>query len=293
VRPTIVVGLGGGGGWHALAWATNEALSSGARLVLCHACRPDSVLASRGPAAPTGLLELVDPALARAVTSARTRLGGDRVTLRVLPGRPEHLLVEGAADADLVVVGPPTASTPGPLGSTAHYVAAHAPCPVVVVRPVSGGREAPFAGHVVIGVKDSAAGRAALEFGFGYADAHARPVAAVHVSPDRHEDVWFDQQSPPTRAGARTADLGVLADEVEPWMRKYPAVAVKQAVHAGRPLPGLLRAATAAHLLVVGDHRHRPAARALLGTVADGALDRAGCPVAVVHDWDTQGGQTC
>ncbi|MEV1286490.1 universal stress protein [Micromonospora sp. NPDC049679] len=99
MRPTIVVGLGGGGGWHALAWATNEALSSGARLVLCHACRPDSVLASRGPAAPTGLPELVDPALARAVTSARTRLGGDRVTLRVLPGRPEHLLVEGAADA--------------------------------------------------------------------------------------------------------------------------------------------------------------------------------------------------
>jgi nucleotide-binding universal stress UspA family protein len=290
MRPTIVVGVGGGGGWNALAWATDEAVSTGARLVLCHACRPDSALASRGPAIPTGLLELADPALARAVASTRARLGGERVALCVLPGRAEHLLVEAAADADLLIVGPLPASAPRGFRSTTHYVAGHAPCPVVVVRPLAGGREAPFAGHVVVGVDDSAAGRAALEFGFGYADAHARPLAAVHVTADQRNDVRFDERIVLTHASGESAGLAELADEVELWMRKFPAVAVQRAMYAGRPLPGLLRAAAGARLLVVGDHGHGPGVRALLGTVSDGAIDRASCPVAVVNGWERRGG---
>ncbi|TNH31140.1 hypothetical protein FHG89_04015 [Micromonospora orduensis] len=154
-----------------------------------------------------------------AVASTRARLGGDRIALRVLPGRPGHLFVEAASDADLLIVGPPAASAPRGLGSTAHYVAAHAPCPVVVVRPLAGGREAAFAGHVVVGVDDSAAGRAALEFGFGYADTHVRPLAAVHVTADRCQDVPVRRADRLARAGLVTGGVVIAAeDNVDRWL---------------------------------------------------------------------------
>jgi nucleotide-binding universal stress UspA family protein len=288
VRPIIVVGLGGSRGWHALAWATDEAAATRGRLVVCHACQPDSPLARPGTAPSIALLELIDPALARAVATARSRLGGDRVTMRTAPGRPGRLLLDAAANADLVVVGAPGWSALGGMGSTAHRVAAHAPSPVVVVRTAVPGRDEPFAGHVVVGVDDSPAARAALEFGFAYADSHRRPLAAVHVATDGWQDVRHDASTLPTQVEESRGER-LLATEVEPWMSKYPAVAVNPALYAGRPLPGLLRAASGAHLLVVGDHRHGAAVRAVLGTVSDGAIDAAGCPVAVVPGYERRG----
>jgi nucleotide-binding universal stress UspA family protein len=289
MRSTIVAGLGGGNGWHALAWAADEATATGGRLVLCHACPADSPLAGRGPNAPIGLLELVDPQLARAVASARTRLGGNRVVLHVRPGRAEAVLLEAARDADLLVVGGPGRGRIRGVGSTTHHVAAHAPCPVVVARPV-GDAGGPFAGHVVIGVADTDAGRAALEFGFGHADVHRRPVAAVRVAAHVDQDYWYDETTLSTHFAAEPGDLRLLATEVEPWMRKYPQVQVKRGIFTGQPLPGLLRAARGAPLLVVGDHGHGRVMRALLGTVSDGAVHSAGGPVAVVHGLERRGG---
>lgn len=288
MRSTIVVGLGGAGGWHALAWAADEALATGGRLVLCHACPPESPLAASGPSAPMGRLELADPQLARAVASTRARLGGDRVALRVLPGRPAAVLVQAAADADLVVVGWPSRSGPHGLRSTAHHVAAHAPCSVVVARPIDG--RGPLAGHVVIGVDDSDAGRAALEFGFAHADLRRRPVAAVRVAAHADQDYWYDEATLSTHFTTEPADLNLLAAEVEPWMRKYPEVPVKRAVFTGQPVAGLTRAASGAALLVVGDHGRGRVARALLGTVSDGALETARGPVAVVHGFERRNG---
>jgi nucleotide-binding universal stress UspA family protein len=289
MRPTIVAGLGGTNGWHALAWAADQAMSTGGRLVLCHACPPQSPLAGRGPNAPIGLLELADPQLARAVASARARLGGNRVALQVRPGHAEAVLLDAARTADLVVVGGPGRGRIRGMGSTAHHVAAHAPCPVVVARPVTG-RGGPFTGHVVVGVADSDAGRAAREFGFGYADVHRGPVAAVRVVAHADQDYWYDETMLSTHFAAEPAQLGLLADEVEPWMRKYPQVPVKRAILTGQPLAGLLRAGRGAALLVVGDHGHGPVMRALLGTVSDGALRAAGEPVAVVHGLERREG---
>lgn len=289
MAPTVVVGLGGSGGWHALSWATDEVAVTGSRLLLCHAYPPGSALAESRSTTPIAHLELVDPPLARAIATARTRLGGDRVTLRLRPGRPGPLLVEAAAEADLVVVGQPGGRSHGGWGSTTHYVAAHAPCPVVVVRPVAGAARAPFAGHVVIGVDGPAAERA-LEFGFGYADAHRRPVAAVHVTPMRAEDFWFDEATLSTHLTAEPTGLDLLSELVEPWLRKYPHVPVKRAVYAGAALPGLVRAAEGAGLLVVGDHGRGAAARALLGSVSHTVIDRAGCSVALVRGYERRGG---
>src|SRR5437588_677499 len=74
-------------------------------------------------------------------------------------------------------------------------LAAHARCPVVVARPVRG-QGGLFAGHVVVGVDGSAPARAALAFGFGFAETHGLPLAAVHAAGTHHDDqpgdVWVD-----------------------------------------------------------------------------------------------------
>ncbi|GAB3528529.1 universal stress protein [Phytohabitans suffuscus] len=286
MRPTILVGLGGSGGWQALAWAMDEAGGSGANLVLLHVCPPDSPLAARTPSPSLAIVELFDPSLARAVGTARARLGGDRVRLRLLPGRPGPLLAAAAAGADLVVVGPPARRHPGGYGSTAHHVLAHSPGPVVVVRPIAAGRDAALLGHVVVGVDGRGDPDPALEFGFERAAGRGGVLAAVHVTARQHDDYWFDRTTLSTHFRAEPAALELLARAVEPWTLRYPRVPVKYAVYAGRPLPGLLRAGQGARLLVVGDHGHGqlgPAGRALLGSVAHGVLDEASGPVAVVR----------
>jgi nucleotide-binding universal stress UspA family protein len=284
VRPTIVVGLGGSNGWFALAWAIEHAGVSGASLVLCHACRDDSPLASSAGPPGMSLLELADPALARAVARTRMRLGGHRVTVRAEPARPSALLLDAAKAADLVVVGPPSRTDLVGRVRTVHRVCSHAGVPVVVARRTGGRSHGAFAGHVVVGVDGTPASRAALGFAFDEASLHRRPLAAVHVTEERRDDFWYDETMLSTHFPAEPAGLDLLGYETEPWAQKFPGLPVKRAVFAGRPLDGLLRAADAAALLVVGQSSHRTPVQALLGTVADGAVNAADGPVAVVKE---------
>jgi nucleotide-binding universal stress UspA family protein len=167
---------------------------------------------------------------------------------------------------------------------TVHRVAAHARIPVVVARRSGGRTHGTFAGHVVVGVDGTPASRAALEFAFEEASLHRRPLAAVYVTDRRTDDFWYDETILSTHFAAEPAGLDLLATEIEPWTNKFPGVHVKRGVFAGRPLDGLLRAADTAALLVVGQSGHRTPAQALLGTIADGVIDAADSPVAVVKE---------
>jgi nucleotide-binding universal stress UspA family protein len=289
---TIVVGVGGtDASWQTLAWAVSDAGVSGARLLVCHVCPPDSTLAVRGNHAPMSILELADPPLARAISAARDRLGSHRVELIIAHGHVGGALVSAAEDADLVVVGAPERAGWVGRASTAHYVIAHARCPTAVVRPVTSETHRPFATQVVVGVDGSAAGRAAVQFGFEYAAVHRKPLAAVHVSADARKDDSFDEATLASHLGRGSKGLALLADEVRPWSQKFPWVAVRYGIFGGRPLVGLLRAAVGAHILVVGNRGRGLAIRALLGSVSLGAVDSAHCPVVVTRaDWpDTNG----
>jgi nucleotide-binding universal stress UspA family protein len=276
--PTIAVGVGGAGGWQALAWAAQEATATRAHLVIHHVCPPTSLLA-RSPGSPsTARLELADPALGRAVAAVRAKLGGDRVRLLIHTGRPGPVLVDAATAGDLLIIGT------GTHGGTVHHVVRHARCPVVVVRPVVRSRSATFAGHVVIGVDGSAAARAALEFGFGYAHDHRLPVAAVHVSALGRADYFHDDVTLSTHFTVEPAELELLAEEVEPWSHKYPQTPVKRAVLAGGTVDGLVRAGEGAGLLVIGDKHRGPVSRVATGNVPLSVVDRAPCAVAVVAE---------
>ncbi len=293
----IVVGVGGSPvSWQPLTWAEAEASATGGRLLICHAVGPTSPLVARPGSVRLSTIEIVEPALARAIAAVQGRLGGDRVSVLVRPGTAGELLVEAGASADMVIVGEPNGPWSHDHGSTTHYVVERSASPVVVVR-VSGGSAStgprgshrPFAGHVVVGVDGSAPARAALEFAFRHAAAHRRPLAVVAVT--RHgadDDLWFDDTYGETHLTEEPAEAALLEGETRPWRLAFPHVAVKRAIFAGHPIDGLVRASAGAHLLVVGSRGLGRVRRAILGSVSHGAVDQARCPVAVVHGDETR-----
>ena len=93
-------------------------------------------------------------------------------------GNPAAELIRRAAGAEQVVVG--SRGTGGferlVLGSVGAEVAAHAPCPVVVVRGDRHDRR-----EVVVGVDASDRSHRALEYAFQYAARHGGRVHAIHA----------------------------------------------------------------------------------------------------------------
>jgi nucleotide-binding universal stress UspA family protein len=276
MRRSVAVGVGGTGGWQALAWACEEAERSGASLVLLHVCAPGSPLDRKTSDPTPAEVELIDPPLARALANARARLGGQRVALKVRSGEPSVRLVDASAGVSLLVIGY------GEGGRTVRRALRHAYCPIVVVRPSAPGRGAPLAGHVVVGVDGGQAGRGAMEFAFAYAAEHHFPLAAVYVSAENRDDYFYDDTTLSTHFAVEPRALELLADEVERWAMKDPSVPIRRAVLCGSVAEGLIRAGAGARLLVVGDKRRGVIGRARTGDVPLTVAADAPCPVAVV-----------
>jgi nucleotide-binding universal stress UspA family protein len=269
-----VVGVdGAAGGWSALAWARDEVAATGGRLTICRAGPPPS------GGSTMDAVELADPVLARFVHDTRNRIGGERVALWLAPGASHDVLQAAARDADLLVVGAPEASSRR--GSTALRVAAEAAVPVVVVRPLADSARRVFAGHVVAAVAGAGVDPLVLDFGMRYAAVHRLPLVAVHVTPHADEDYWFDERTLETHFVDEPAALGVLAAVVEPFLPRYPGVAVKLGVLTGDPVPRLIDTSRGARLTVLG-RRHRRLAARVLGSVSRGVAAAAEGPLAVV-----------
>lgn len=131
---TIVVGVDGSASSHqALRWAARQARLTGAKL---HAVGIWDY--------PTGVLVLEDvdwfgitaKTLDEALAASLEPEEADRVQRSVLRGYPARVLLDAAAEADLLVVG--SRGRGGMvgllLGSVSQHVVTHAHCPVVVVR---------------------------------------------------------------------------------------------------------------------------------------------------------------
>ncbi|MFI7602409.1 universal stress protein [Actinoplanes sp. NPDC049681] len=274
---SIAAGIGGAGGWQALAWAVEHAELTGARLVLLHICPPGSPLERMTGKPVIAQVEVVDPPLARAVAKARARLGGQRVALRIRSGDPAVQMAEASAGVRLLVIGA------GDQGRTVHRTLRHAHCPVVVVRPqMRPASASPLAGHVVVGLDGSSAARTAMEFAFGYAAERGFPLAAVHVSDVSRDDYFYDDVTLSTNFATEPHALELLAAETEPWTLKDPAVAVRRAVLHGSVAGALIRAGAGARLLVVGDKHRGVVSRVRTGDVPLTVAAQAPCPVAVV-----------
>ena len=270
----------------ALAWAAADAVAKHLPLTIAGVIdlpRLADVPISR---------ELVDAAeravrrrLDAAVVSTRDLTGGMPVRTRVLIGDPAAELVQLAAGAEEIVVGSHGTGRFGRLliGSVGCRVAEHAPCPAVVVR----GEQTD--GRVVVGIDSSPHSEPALDYGFGYADAHGVPLVALHVysigalvypvMPYPLPPYPVTEEMDHARAQAvRTAEHALGT-----WTEKYPDVDVRVDVADGSAARELVDSSRTAGLLVVGTRGHGGLAGMLLGSVSHAVLRHAHCPVAVAR----------
>ena len=222
--------------------------------------------------------KVTEEVIAKAISRAADLDPQVEVTGVAIEGDAVPALVTESLRASLIVLGSRHLSALGSsvLGSVSAAVAARAECPAVVVRgPAGMPEENP---EVVVGVDATDASEELLEFGFGMASRHRTPLRAVLCwHPDLLASMmWRPEPPPPARAGAW------LSETLAGWREKYPDVVVHSAVVTDHPVSGLVTAATGAQLLVVGSRGRHALAGTLLGSVSQGVLHHATCPVAVV-----------
>ena len=206
-------------------------------------------------------------------------------------GRPFAALVDASRTADLMVVG---TRGHGRLRSVVEQsvsasVAAHAHCPVVIVRGQGDVRIGP-AHPVVVGVDGSAASQAALDHAAAVARDSSAPLTVVCAWNDvaRHATwVGVDTRVVIERDGMlgaeRRAARAILDAAVARVRAAYPQMGVTASLVEAAPAAALLRAAADAGLVVVGTRGHGAVGRLLSGSVSQVVVRASARPAAVVR----------
>lgn len=284
-RAHIVVGVDGTpSAGAALTWALEEArsLHCAVRLVNAYGDEYDSAAVQvygRIPMPERARVKaaaetIVERARAEALESAPDVT----VTTAAISEDPAQVLLDESHHAARIVLGSRGLKAFGSwaLGSVGAAVAARAVCPVVVVRGPSGLLEERPA--VVAGVEASNRSRHVLSFAFDYADRHRLPLKAVMCW---HRDALTEMAWRPETPAPPRADEW-LAEALAGWREEYPDVEVHPGVVREHAAAGLVAAAAAQHLLVVGSRGERAVVGTVLGSVSQAVLHHATCPVAVV-----------
>lgn len=222
---------------------------------------------------------------------AEDLLRESRATLEsALPGLEIHMeasdrgavsaLLDVSARARLLVTGEPVGAISGLFGGSPDIdLAAHAHCPVVVVR----GREA-AEGPVVVGVDGSPLSEAAIAWAFEEASLRNAPLTAMYVWHDGDTAGLFSDGNV-TFQGEAIQDSGrrLLAQRLAGWQEKYPDVRVERRVEHDKPRHRLIAASRDAQLVVVGSRGRGGFTGLVLGSTSQALMHHAGCPVMVVR----------
>lgn len=257
----------------ALSWAAREARARAVRLTVCHAWGAGGI-----PPADETVLAFARrggaEVLARGVRLAQAAMGNGLVAPLLADGPAAAVLCENSSRAAMVVLGSRGTGCGVPgllLGSVVSQVAAYAPSLVVVER----GHWRPAGGYlpgpVAAGTDGSPDSLAALRFAFEEAALRAAPLLAVCALAD----------GPGVLGGERQLqdDADSQVDRLE---KVHPEVTVLRQITDSGPLHALLAAAQDAQLLVVGRRGLGGVRGMRLGSVGQGVLQHASCPVAVV-----------
>jgi nucleotide-binding universal stress UspA family protein len=190
----IVVGVDGSPpSLRALDWAARGAVARHRPLRIVHAFQWPLTNELMGPPAvgppDAGPQHAAERVLSAAADRARAAAPTLAVSTELPADLPAAALIAASQDADLLVVGNRGHGgfTGLLLGSVGVQTAAHAACPIIVIRdsdsddghgPTGAG---PAAGQVVVGVDDSDLSRLAVDFAFAHAALHGIGVVAVHA----------------------------------------------------------------------------------------------------------------
>ncbi|MGQ0432169.1 MAG: universal stress protein [Microthrixaceae bacterium] len=289
-RDRIVVGVDGSDqARHALAWARDEAVIRSAALHVVHAWAPpvpvSEIAAMASPVDETRYEacahEVLDAACATISVGTPESLVVESTVVR---GYPSTVLLEHAADADLLVVG--SRGRGGfsglLLGSVSHQCVHHATRPIAVI-PTSA--PLPGTGDVVVGVDGSAGSASALRWAVDEAAARGARLGVVHA--------WTTPYPlPPGGIAVVPIDPREFLEESEHLLHQMVDGAVARADRRPRAVellsveepaaPALLHRAEGADLLVVGSRGRGIVAGLLLGSVSQHCVHRAPCAVVVV-----------
>jgi nucleotide-binding universal stress UspA family protein len=287
-RRTVVVGVDGSQeALRAVRWGAAEAGRCGLPLRLVHAVGwvvdPDlGESAIRGDYREA-LLSRARGRLAVAASAARAVEPGVAIEQHVSAGYQLDVLAEEARLARMLVLGNRGLGRFEELlvGSTAVAMAAHAACPVVVVRGRDIGPTDVDTLPVVVGVDSTTTSAAAVAFGYAAAADRKVPLLAVHT--------WADAMTDPTMAQlidwdeVESFEAARLDEQLTEAARRHPEVRVETEVARDRPARRLLRLCERAQLVVVGSRGYGEFAGAVLGSVSNALIHKAACPVAVVR----------
>ena len=267
----IVMGYDGSAeAQEALGWAAEEARRERRPLRIVH----------------VGLGQGGSRALTEGVERARAEAPDVEITSSLeLRDSVPGTLVAVSTDARMLVVG---ARGLGGfagllLGSVSTAVAAHARCPVVVVRRRPGRSAVPLARPVVVGVDGSRTSIRAVDLAFDQASRLEAPLTAVHawempalLGPT---PAW----TPEEIADRLVSEKALLAESLAGHCDRYPDVEVRSTVRLGGAAEVVLAAAGDAQLVVLGSRGRGGFAGLLLGSVSHAVVHHATCPVAIVH----------
>ncbi|MFF0041580.1 universal stress protein [Streptomyces mirabilis] len=191
-------------------------------------------------------------------------------------GDPVWVLREQSRDATAVVLGSRHLSRTQEVfgsASVALPVMAHVHCPVVVVPESEHITQEPA--YYVVGVDGSEHSAAAVDVAFEEASLRGAEVRALYVwepGPLRIFDEYAAQQE------ARR----LLSETVAGRHARYPEVDLSHELVVGHPVQVLTDASAHALGLVVGTRGHGGFTGMLLGSVSQGVLHHARCPVIAV-----------
>jgi len=271
----------------AVIWAARDAVRRDAALRIVHvrhvhAYPVDPFFIAPIPDAVHEPNESSDALVSEAVALAAAAAPALDITAETPGGPAAWTLLEHAAEAQLLVIG---GTRRGLLdravfGSVTTHAAAHARCPVVVVRgPQSSATDPALpTGPVVVGVDASASGRNAAEFAFEYAVARGLEVVAVQAWPSDA----LPQRIDDAVVTLERAHIGILT-AVAPVSVHYPDVKLTPIAVLGNPVHALIEQSEFADLLVVGSRGLGRFEGMLLGSVSAALVHQATCTLAVVR----------
>ena len=227
-----------------------------------------------------GLQHEAERVVAEAVERARKAGPEVDVDGEVVTGGAAAVLVAECREAAMVVVGDRGLGGFSGLliGSVAVQLAAHADCPVLVVR----GQPHP-SGPVVLGVDGSPEASAAIAHAFDEAWLREAPLVALHAwldpvarEPGDMLPLVYDMDQ------IRNEEARVLAEAVAGRRAEYPDVAVREELVRAPARAALIDRSVEAQLLVVGTRGQGGIRGLLLGSVSLAVLHHAACPVLAV-----------
>ena len=188
-----------------------------------------------------------------------------RCSLHVVATRSDnpHDFLDEATDATLLIVGNP------PLAGSRRRTS----CPLVVVR----GAPRDQLRRIVVGVDTSNPSAAALDWAMTEAAWHAATVTVVHA--------WqpADGESSLRRNALRRADAQCIANVAADLYERCPEPRVQRWAVLGPAADALNAESSSADLLVVGSRGPSSYRTLQFGSVALATMNRADCPVVVVH----------